>query len=313
MLISKLKPAEVVPFNANQLDGFTAAHLGAVVKLLALPKTYKENLSKSVDTQTPAEKGMKEKEEEKAATDALMKKLDEDIARVIEQELEEGKEDHNADKRKAPLVSIETLDLEESSIASSSVSSPREEFLEEREQETASYLDKLPAVTTQLPDVEEMLKQTNPISEPEIQQVATQPEEVDSSESCSSLESEISEKNEFQASYIQVTALKALHNIIWTNKFTEMLLVPKSDLAADSNKALIDGTVVRRNEDMKTVLRQLMKKMVKVALSTSLLHKVFTLAELERAHSVLHKSLIDSVAEEDSGIEDLLGNYILCI
>lgn len=312
MLISKLKPVEVVPFNANHLDGFTAAHLGAVVKLLALPKTSKENLSKSVDTQTPAEKGMKEKEEVKAATDALMKKLDEDIARVIEQELEEGREDHNADKRKAPLVSVETLDLEESSITSSSVSSPREEFLDERE-ETASYSDKLPAVTTQLPDVEEMLKQAKPISDPEIQQVPTQPEEVDLSESCSSLESEISEKNEFQASYIQVTALKALHNIIWTNKFTEMLLVPKSDLAADSNKALIDGTVVRRNEDMKTVLRQLMKKMVKIALSTSLLHKVFTLAELERAHSVLHRSLIISVAEGDSGIEDLLGNYILFI
>jgi hypothetical protein len=69
-------------------------------------------------------------------------------------------------------------------------------------------------------------------------------------------------------------------------------------------------TVHKHIEDMKTVLRQLKKKMVKVALSTSLLHKVFTLAELERAHSVLHRSLIDSVAEEDSGMEDLLGNYI---
>lgn len=232
-----------------------------------------------------------------------MKKLDEDIARVIEQELEEGKEDHNADKRKAPLVSLETLELEDCSIAST-VSSPREESSveEDREQESASYSSKLPAVSS--PEVREPAEQTHPEEEPEIQPVL-EPEDL--SESCDSLEPEISEKKEFQASFVQVSALKALNNIIWTNKFSEMLLVPKSDLAADSNKALIDGTVVRRNEDMKTVLRLLMKKMVKVALCTSLLNKVFSLAELERAQTVLYRSLITCTAEEESCIGDLHG------
>ncbi|XP_052100156.1 probable E3 ubiquitin-protein ligase HERC1 isoform X2 [Mytilus californianus] len=301
VLISKLKPVDPVLFDANHLAGFTAVHLGAIVKLLSLPSNQTGKPTKDVNTQTTAEKDSKTKEEEKAATDALMKKLDEDIARVIEQELEEGKEDHNADKRKAPLVSLETLELEDCSIASS-VSSPREESSvdEEREQESASYSHKLPAVSP--PEVRESVEQTHPIEEPEIQP-PLEPEDL--SESCDSLESEISEKKEFQASFVQVSALKALNNIIWTNKFSEMLLVPKSDLAADSNKALIDGTVVRRNEDMKTVLRMLMKKMVKVALCTSLLNKVFSLAELERAQTVLYRSLITCTAEEESCIGDL--------
>ena len=301
VLISKLKPVDPEPFDANRLIGFTAAHLGAVVKLLSIPNKP-DCLSKTGDSQTSSEKELKIKEEEKATTDALMKKLDEDIARVIEQESEDDQEDHNADKRKAPLVSLETLDLDESSIASS-VSSPRDEIpADDREEESESYSGKLPAVV--------QLDVKSPVREPEMEPELPPPsEEAEISEGSISVESEISEKKEFQTSYIQVTALKALHNIIWTNKFSEMLLVPKSDLAADSNKALIDGTVVRRNEDMKTILRLLMKKMVKVALSTSLLHKVFSLAELERAHTVLYKSLITSAAEEESCIAELHGKF----
>lgn len=314
-----MKSVDPVPFDANRLFGFSAAHLGNIVKLLSLPSNLSESQSKHSDLQTETEKEPKSKETEKLEQDALMKKLDEDIARVIEQELEEGREDHNADKRKAPLVSLDGLDLEEESV-SSSFSSPREEG-PEVEQETAPLIDKLPAVSLQgnlepvkqtqlpgmsmaFPEVVEPIKQTSPQS-PHIPE--SSPEPPDMSESFSSVESDLFENKEFQSSYIQVTALKALNNIIWTNKFSEMLLVPKSDLGADSNKALIDGTVVRRNEDMKVVLRLLMKKMVRLALHSSLFHRVFTLAELERAHSVLHKSMIVSAAEEEMCIADLNG------
>ena len=69
-------------------------------------------------------------------TDALKKKLDEDIARVLEQELfPTVGVDHNADKKivKAPLVSLENFDLEstEDSISTtSSAMSPRNEDVE---------------------------------------------------------------------------------------------------------------------------------------------------------------------------------------
>jgi hypothetical protein len=110
-----------------------------------------------------------------------------------------------------------------------------------------------------------------------------------------------------QRSFIQVTALKALNVIIQCNKFTEMLLVPKSDLMADSSKALVDGTVVRRDEDFKCGLRSLMKKMVKISLCNASLLKVFTVADLERAQSVLYQVLTKKSAEVDAGIPELKG------
>jgi hypothetical protein len=65
-------------------------------------------------------------------TDVLMKKLDEDIARVLEQEQSSGVigVDHNADKKviKAPLVQLEAFDLdstEDTASSTSSVTSPR--------------------------------------------------------------------------------------------------------------------------------------------------------------------------------------------
>lgn len=114
-----------------------------------------------------------------------------------------------------------------------------------------------------------------------------------------------------QRSFIQVTALKALNVIIQCNKFTEMLLVPKSDLMADSSKALVDGTVVRRDEDFKCGLRSLMKKMVKIALCNASLLKVFTVSDLERAQSVLYQVLTRKNAEEEAGIPELKGGIQL--
>lgn len=112
-----------------------------------------------------------------------------------------------------------------------------------------------------------------------------------------------------QRSFIQVSALKALNVIIQCNKFTEMLLVPKSDLMADSSKALVDGTVVRRDEDFKCGLRSLMRKMVKISLGNASLLKVFTVADLERAQSVLYQVLTRKNAEDDAGIPELKGKY----
>lgn len=61
-----------------------------------------------------------------------------------------------------------------------------------------------------------------------------------------------------------------------------MLLVLKLDLMVDFSKVLVDGIVVRRDEDFKCGLRFLMRKMVKISLGNVFLLKVFIVVDLER-------------------------------
>ncbi|XP_062621584.1 probable E3 ubiquitin-protein ligase HERC1 [Saccostrea cucullata] len=306
VLLSKIEAIEPEPFQANSLCGLTAGHLESVMNLACLtediPPAFTNLYSKNPTAiQTDLENARE--------TDALMKKLDEDIARVLEQEQSSViGVDHNADKKviKAPLVQLETFDLdstEDTASSTSSVTSPRFPDLTGSD---VNLITKPKTCLFEAPELSGVTLEDGPVSSPQ------SGPEVDSRAESGNVEEESQEEEQtltdfqlMQRSFIQVTALKALNVIIQCNKFTEMLLVPKSDLMADSSKALVDGTVVRRDEDFKCGLRSLMKKMVKISLCNASLVKVFTVADLERAQAVLYQVLTLKSAEENAGIPEL--------
>lgn len=107
-------------------------------------------------------------------------------------------------------------------------------------------------------------------------------------------------KNELLAirfASIQITALKAVQNVLASHKYGEMLLVPKKDLIADSSKALTDGTVVRKDEDFKKSISEFMKKLVMVATIPSPFKRVVCIDELDRTRGMLFKIVLQAQAD----------------
>ncbi|XP_069137757.1 probable E3 ubiquitin-protein ligase HERC1 isoform X1 [Argopecten irradians] len=324
-LLSKLEAKEPLPFDAECLTGMTTSHLEALVKLSSLmdekpslssepkpsptePSTNKEEAAVSLKTQQ-----LQQQQSVLEETNALMRKLDEDIARVLEMEMQQLAElDHNADKRKAPLVTAETFDDSSASncTASPQVLSPRDDIIPETretsdmEPDMESYISIPDSLLSKIPQsscpssVSEKLHTEKP-QRSNFQKVPSVSTDV----------TVLDELHTIKTSYVQVTALKALHTILLNNKYIEMLLVPKSDLLSDRNKALVDGTVIRRDEDFKVTLRSFMKRMVQLALSQSGLLRVFSVLELERAHAVLYKIITTSKAEEDICISEVKEKY----
>lgn len=322
-LLSKLTPKEPLGFDASQLIGFTTVHLEALVKLSSL-LDEKQSVVQPPKPPTPDVSSKKEdltnlklKQSVLEETNALMRKLDEDIARVLEMELQQLAEvDHNADKRKAPLVTAETFDDSSVSTSSPQVLSPRDDILSDIRE--GQDLGGTPDIgTSKLDSIIPVLSSSSDSSQDSRPSSAS--DKVKSERklgvefqrihpSSSSLDLVVpDELLTIKTAYIQVTALKSLHTILLNNKFIEMLLVPKSDLLSERNKALVDGTVIRRDEDFKVTLRSFMKRMVQLALSQSGLLRVFSVLELERAHTILYKILTTSKAEEVTCLSEVKG------
>ncbi|KAK3097022.1 hypothetical protein FSP39_005665 [Pinctada imbricata] len=308
VIVSKLEAVEPPSFDASLLSGFTSSHLESIVKLTCFTESRGEAIQRLPNQSVKVEPTERESSESQTVeADLLMRKLDEDIARVLEQDFPAVGIDHNADKKvvKAPLVSLDNFDLdsaEDSQSTTSSVMSPRGEDVESWMSRQTVQSER--EVTQIAEEESEQARKT----EAETRSTPTDLAEVNT---CLPNQQEthqvpqLTESEVMKRTYVQATAFKALHSIILTNKFTEMLLVPKSDLMADRSKALIDGTVVRRDEDFKCVLRTLLKKMVTLALASSSLMRIFSVSELERAQSILYNGLMTSAAEEEIGIPAL--------
>lgn len=114
-----------------------------------------------------------------------------------------------------------------------------------------------------------------------------------------------------QFASVQITALKAVQCILSSQKYGEMLLVPKSDLVADSSKALADGTVIRKDENFKTVICSFMKKLIVIAASPSPFRRIIEIDELDRARAMIQKKAIGQQAEGKTNLSKLKGNMQL--
>ncbi|XP_077870271.1 putative E3 ubiquitin-protein ligase HERC1 [Saccoglossus kowalevskii] len=105
-----------------------------------------------------------------------------------------------------------------------------------------------------------------------------------------------------QSAYLQIGALKSLAVIMGCSKFAEMLLVPKADLeekdpTPEETKNDEDGDKSTKsrdeNDELKDVMRTVMKQMVKRAVMPSPIKRIVSLMELERAHAILLKMAIN--------------------
>lgn len=133
VLLIKIDAIDPEPFQASSLSGLNARHLESLMKLACLTEDVPAAFTNLYSNRVKARlQTAKQTEVENAReTNALMRKLDEDIARVLEQEQSSFTGvDHNADKKtvKAPLVQLETFDLdgtEDTASSTSSNASPR--------------------------------------------------------------------------------------------------------------------------------------------------------------------------------------------
>ena len=117
----------------------------------------------------------------------------------------------------------------------------------------------------------------------------------------------------FKLASLKLASLRMLYRVLLTNKYAEMLLVPKSDLRAESSKALPDGTVVRRDDDMKSVLRTIMKQMVKLGTAPSPFRRLVSLVELERAQNVLYQIMIQAQSDSQANLSQYEGKYLVLL
>ena len=118
-----------------------------------------------------------------------------------------------------------------------------------------------------------------------------------------------SEMLDYKFSSLRLSALKAVQTVLSSQKYGEMLLVPKTDLVADSSKALADGTVVRKDEDFKKIICDFMKKLISVATSPSAFKRFVTVVELDRTQDMLLKLATQEHAERETKVAYLKGNF----
>ncbi|CAL1541385.1 unnamed protein product [Lymnaea stagnalis] len=108
---------------------------------------------------------------------------------------------------------------------------------------------------------------------------------------------------------LQLSAVKALSVLSSSEKFAELLLVPRSTMKDSAcEKQLLDSLGIHRDDAMKAALRQMMRLFVARSTYPSPFKRAVPLTEIERAFSVLHNSIIQHIAEDKLGVTSLEGN-----
>ncbi|XP_067667414.1 probable E3 ubiquitin-protein ligase HERC1 [Haliotis asinina] len=327
--LSNLEAVESIPFAITKLSGIGAHHLEAIMEMTLL-LTEKAPSDIAVSPTSP-KTGDKDKSvsEAKENEDALMKELDADIARILDEEEAKTVDfDHNADKKAstesdeepAPrgdnVPSVDpSLGVRDSSEDIAEVTdSSGDQWFEAESDTVARPVENVTNAalrsggTQREADAEVSNNTADPVdeeTEPPDVMITTQCSNMTVSDS-STLKYSTDEKELKSVKYaaIQLSALKALSVIICNNKFTEMLLVPKEKVRLDGTKGLLEGIIPQKDEKLKSVLRSILKLMVQRATMPSPFRRVVSLSELERTLSVLHKSMVTVQADEKLGLQE---------
>lgn len=113
---------------------------------------------------------------------------------------------------------------------------------------------------------------------------------------------------------LQLSAVKALSVLASSEKFVELLLVPRCSVKdSTADKELLNSIGVHRNENMKASLRQMMRLFVTRSTFPSPFKRAVPLPEMERAFNVLHVSIIQHIAEEKLGVNVLEGRVFMIL
>ncbi|GFO36542.1 HECT and rld domain-containing e3 ubiquitin protein ligase family member 1, partial [Plakobranchus ocellatus] len=107
-------------------------------------------------------------------------------------------------------------------------------------------------------------------------------------------------------SALQLLAVKALSAIASSEKFAELLLVPRSSLSENTgDKQLLEALSTYRDEAMKDSFRKMIKLFVSRSVYPSPFKRAVPLTEIERAFSVLQNSIVQHIAEDKLGVKHL--------
>ena len=112
-------------------------------------------------------------------------------------------------------------------------------------------------------------------------------------------------------SALQLQAVKALSALASSEKFAELLLVPRSSLSENvEDKQLLETLSAYRDEAMKDSFRKMIKLFVARSVYPSPFKRAVPLTEIERAFSVLQNSIVQHMAEDKLGIKHLEGKFL---
>ncbi|RUS68742.1 hypothetical protein EGW08_023496, partial [Elysia chlorotica] len=107
-------------------------------------------------------------------------------------------------------------------------------------------------------------------------------------------------------SALQLLAVKALSALASSEKFAELLLVPRSSLNENvEDKQLLETLSSYRDEAMKDSFRKMIKLFVTRSVYPSPFKRAVPLTEIERAFSVLQNSIVQHIAEDKLGVKHL--------
>ncbi|XP_050402259.2 probable E3 ubiquitin-protein ligase HERC1 [Patella vulgata] len=328
--VCNIEPLESPDFEIDQLSGFTSAHLDALVKLASM---VEEKGVHEVPHQPAQKVTAKCRETVEKVTFNLMMELERDIARILSTDFGGPETDHNADKKHQgesvdPIDSEDeehreleeelNLDLDHDSterpLTSFETFIPPEEVLDahlkrelmdpEDTPKSQSVTDTNQAVGGTDSKTDQSVSSSQDVSV-ELPNIDQHPVESVSPRSIR-YQKQSKENHYLKQSVIQLAAMKSLLVVISCNKFTEMLLVPKtSQTDEDANKTLLDGMMGDRDEQMKKSLQNMMKQMVKRALMPSPFRRIVCLTELHRTLNVLQKSMLSLQSESSLDIAEL--------
>ncbi len=107
-----------------------------------------------------------------------------------------------------------------------------------------------------------------------------------------------------QIASLQVSALKSLTVLLTSNHYMELLLIPKSELTTEKDD---DEEALSTDDEIREVMRTVMKQMVQRAVMSTPIMRVVSLAELERAHSMIYQVTVNTLAQDGSNITAKLG------
>lgn len=106
----------------------------------------------------------------------------------------------------------------------------------------------------------------------------------------------LAELRAVQLSYLSVGAMKTLSVILSQGKYADLLLIP--NISTSSPCTSDYAKTPSENAELRMVLHNIMRCMVKWAVRPCPIKRVVSLADLERAHIMIFKSALDSLVED---------------
>lgn len=97
--------------------------------------------------------------------------------------------------------------------------------------------------------------------------------------------------------------MKAMSVLLMGSWLSDLLLVPKKDHVGEKTDISAGSSSACSTNELRDILRAVMKQMVFSAMNLSSLRQASSLQELERVLNVLYRVAVQSLAEDQTGMK----------